>query len=67
MRDTAAILDVLAGAMPGDTFVAPPPTRPYAQEIGAAIGPLRIGLMTAVPGGSFRPHPDCTTAAYKAA
>jgi amidase len=63
VRDTAAILDVLAGAMPGDTFVAPPPPRPYLQEVGAPTGTLRIGLMTAAPGGSFRPHPDCTIAA----
>jgi amidase len=63
VRDTAAILDVLEGAMPGDTFVAPPPARPYLQEVGAPTGTLRIGLMTAAPGGSFRPHPDCTTAA----
>ena len=63
VRDTAAILDVLEGAMPGDTFVAPPPARPYLQEVGAPTGTLRIGLMTATPGGRFRPHPDCTTAA----
>ncbi|HEY2386491.1 MAG TPA: amidase [Candidatus Binatia bacterium] len=63
VRDTAAILDVLAGAMPGDTFVAPPPTRPYVREVGAPTGTLRIGLMTAAPGGTFQPHPDCTAAA----
>jgi amidase len=62
VRDTAAILDVIQGGMPGDTFVAPPPARPYGQEVGAPTGSLRIGLMTAVPGGSFRPHDDCTTA-----
>jgi amidase len=62
VRDTAAILDLIAGPMPGDTFVAPPPARPYAQEVGATTGTLRIGLMTAGPGGAFQPHADCTAA-----
>jgi amidase len=63
VRDTAAILDCIQGAMPGDTFVAPPPARPYVQELGAPTGTLRIGLMTEAPGGAFRPHPDCVAAA----
>ena len=67
VRDTAAILDVIAGPMPGDTFVAPPPARPYVQEVGAPTGTLRIGLMTAAPGASFQPHADCTAAATVAA
>jgi amidase len=67
VRDTAAILDVISGAMPGDTFVAPPPARPYRKEVGAATGTLRIGLMTEAPGATFRPHPDCTAAATAAA
>ncbi len=67
VRDTAAILDCIHGAMPGDTFVAPPPARPYLDEVGAACGTLRIGLMTAAPGATFRPHADCTAAAEKVA
>ena len=67
VRDTAAILDVIAGAMPGDTFVAPPPPRPYAQEVGAKTGSLRIGLMSAPPGAGFEAHADCTTAVTAAA
>ncbi len=63
VRDTAAILDCIHGAMPGDTFVAPPPVRPYIEEVGAPTGALRIGLMTAAPGATFTPHLDCTTAA----
>jgi amidase len=47
--------------------VAPPPARPYLDEVGAACGTLRIGLMTAAPGATFRPHADCTAAAEKVA
>ncbi len=67
VRDTAAILDVLHGAMPGDPYVAPPPARRYAEEVGAPVGTLRIGLMTAPPGGVFQAHADCVTAATTAA
>jgi amidase len=45
VRDTAAILDAMAGAMPGDLFVAPPPERPYREEVGIPPGRLRIGLL----------------------
>lgn len=45
VRDAAAILDAVAGAMPGDLFVAPPPQRPYRQEVGRDPGRLRVGLM----------------------
>ena len=46
MRDTAAVLDAVHGPAPGDPYVAPPPQRPYLDEVGAEPGPLRIGLAT---------------------
>jgi amidase len=46
VRDTAAILDAVHGPAPGDPYVAPPPARPYTEEIGADPGKLRIGLLT---------------------
>ena len=46
VRDTAAILDAVQGPAPGDPYVAPPPTRPYIEEVGADPGKLRIGLLT---------------------
>ena len=49
VRDTAALLDVVAGAMPGDPYAAAAPERPYAREVGAAPGRLRIGLMQRAP------------------
>ena len=45
VRDSAAVLDEIAGYHPGDTFLAPPPARPYAEEVRANPGRLRIGLL----------------------
>jgi amidase len=67
VRDTAALLDVVSGYMPGDPFTAPPPARPYRDEVGAPPGRLRIGLMTRAPGGTISVHPDCVAAAEAAA
>jgi amidase len=67
VRDTAAILDVVAGPMPGDPYFAPPPTRPFREEVGADPGRLRIGLMTHAPGGAIPVHPDCVAAVSEAA
>ncbi len=61
VRDTAAILDVVAGAMPGDPYIAPPPPRPFLAEVGANPGRLRIGVMARLPGGGPL-HPDCAAA-----
>jgi amidase len=63
VRDTAALLDVVEGYMPGDPFTAPPPIRPYRDEVGAAPGRLRIGLMTRAPGATVPVHADCVAAA----
>jgi len=63
VRDTAAMLDAIAGAMPGDPYTAPLPNRPFAREVGADPGRLRVGVLTAPPGGAFAAHPDCVAAA----
>ena len=52
LRDSAALLDATAGAGPGDAYVAPPPTRPYAQEASTAPGALRIAWTTKTPNGA---------------
>jgi amidase len=51
MRDTAALLDAIAGAMPGD-LVLQAPARPWAAEVGADPGRLRIGVQTAPCSGA---------------
>jgi amidase len=52
VRDTARMLDVLSGPEPGEPFQPPPPARPYAEEVGAPPGRLRIGFSTASPIGA---------------
>ncbi|HJQ84746.1 MAG TPA: amidase [Candidatus Binatia bacterium] len=67
VRDTAAILDAVAGTMPGDPYTAPPFARPLATEVGTPPGRLRIGFTPAPFGGLFQAHPDAATAAERAA
>ncbi len=67
VRDTAAILDAVAGPMPGDPSPAPPPARPYREEVGAEPGRLRVGVMRSAPGGLGEVHPDCAQALGSAA
>jgi amidase len=62
VRDSAAILDWIAGEMPGDPVVAPPPVRPFIQEVGAEPGHLKFGVLTECPGGTADTHPDCLAA-----
>ncbi len=72
VRDSAVALDVLAQHLAGATFggdpyLAPPPSRPYRQEVGADPGRLRIGVMTDAPGELCEVHPDCRRAVRQAA
>ncbi len=67
VRDSAVALDVMAGPAVGDPNVAPAPTRPYADEVGAAPGRLRIGVLTEAPGGLCPVEPACVDAVLAAA
>jgi amidase len=67
VRDAAGILDAVHGPAPGDPYAAPPPARPYVEEVGADPGRLRIGITTTPVGGGFESHPDCIAAAQNAA
>jgi amidase len=66
VRDCAAILDCTAGAMPGDPYFAPPSGRPFADEVGADPGHLRIGWRATLPGAEGAaarvPDPECVAA-----
>ncbi|MBK7948788.1 MAG: amidase [Deltaproteobacteria bacterium] len=65
VRDSAAILDCIAGPAAGDPYTAPPFTRPLRDEVGTPPGRLRIGLVTQA--GSRATHPDCVAAAESTA
>ena len=67
VRDTAAALDAAAGYLPGDPFTAPPPLRPFAAEVGADPGQLRVGFMTRTPNGFADIDPECREAVLGAA
>lgn len=66
VRDSAALLDATAGPDIGDPYWAPPPVRPYAQEVGIDPGRLRIAFSTSAPNGA-KVHPDCVEAVREAA
>lgn len=66
VRDTARLLDAVHGPGVGDSVIAPPPARPYADEVGADPGRLRIGLLDIHPRGGPL-HDDCVTAVRAAA
>lgn len=61
MRDVAGVLDEVAGAAPGDPYTAPPPARPFTDEVGAPVERLRIGFRTETPDGDAS-GPDAVAA-----
>ncbi|HEY8584928.1 MAG TPA: amidase [Capillimicrobium sp.] len=66
VRDTAAMLDVLAGPEPSSPYAPAMPATPFAGEVGRDPGRLRIGLR--VPSAiTPEPHPEARAAAESAA
>jgi len=66
VRDSAAILDLTCGPMPGDPYLPPRPERPFLDEVGHDPARLRIGLGT-LPLTGAPAHPDCVAAAQSVA
>lgn len=66
VRDSAAILDATAGPDLGDPYCAPPPARPFLQEVGAPVGRLRIAFSTHTITGE-KVAPQCVAAVEGAA
>jgi amidase len=66
VRDSAAILDLTSMPSPGDPYWAPPPSRPFADEVGAETGRMRIAVTSASLTGTDV-HADCVAAADRAA
>ena len=67
VRDLATVLDWVSGPVAGDHVQAPPPDRPFAADLGAAVPPLHIGVMTGAPASTFVVDPACVTATEDAA
>jgi amidase len=61
VRDSAGVLDHTAGAIDGDLHLAPPPTRPWLDEVGAPSAPLHFGLILDHPFGKAV-DPECREA-----
>ena len=66
VRDSAALLDAIAGPETGDPFIIAPPARPYAEELKADSGQLKIGFSVASPVGG-KVDPDIAAATRQAA
>ncbi|HEV8574304.1 MAG TPA: amidase family protein [Dehalococcoidia bacterium] len=62
VRDSAGLLDATAGPDLGDPYWAPPPERPFLQEVGADPGSLRIAFTQKKLYGEGALHPDCVDA-----
>ena len=66
VRDSAALLDATSGPDVGDPYWAPPPPRPFLDEVGREPGRLRIAL-NVTPWISGPVDPECAEAARDAA
>jgi amidase len=70
VRDSAAVLDLLAGMQPGDPYTAPPQIARYTAELTAPPRALKIGFATRrlmLDGTMVESHPDCVAAVAHAA
>ena len=67
VRDSAAVLDVMAGWEPGDPYTAPPPASSFLSQVGRDPGRLRIGVRTHHIFPGMATHPECVGAAEAAA
>ena len=66
VRDSAAMLDATHGPDAGAPFEIPLPTEPYADEVDAEPGPLRIAWTTEPMVGSSV-DPECVAATERTA
>ena len=67
VRDSAALLDAIAGPEPTSPYWAPPPARAFLEEVGAPPGRLRIALAKRPQVTHAAIDADCLTAADEAA
>ena len=62
VRDSAALLDAVAGPMAGDPYWAPPGSPSYLADARMDPAPLRVGLVVESP-TRVPVHPSCRDAA----
>ena len=62
VRDSAALLDAVAGSAPGDPYTAPAPNVPFLQAITQRPAPARILLATASPFPGPATNPEVVAA-----
>lgn len=66
VRDSAHVLDLTAGPVPGDPYEISSPTASWLSSLEAETGPLRIGVASgSMEGPAF--HPMCAAALERAA
>lgn len=66
VRDSAAMLDATHGPELGSSYIAPPPERPFLEEVSRDPGRLRIAFSASTPRGS-PVDPECIAAMHDAA
>lgn len=66
VRDSAYMLDAVAGQDVGAYYSAPPQERPFREEVESDPAPLKIAYSTGGP-ANYDTHPDCVAAVENAA
>ncbi len=61
VRDSALLLDVVDGPVPGDPYHAPAKARPWVEEVATPPGKLRIAFCREALYADSQ-HPDCVAA-----
>ncbi|GAB3540497.1 amidase [Spirosoma fluminis] len=67
VRDSAGLLDAVAGPLAGDPYFLPAPERPFAEEVEREPGQLRIAFSTQSLMPSQIIDPECVQAVEKTA
>lgn len=49
VRDNASIMDAITGTVPGDAYLIPRPSQPFATALKSKPRPLKIGMRTRFP------------------
>ncbi len=62
VRDSAALLDVISGTVPGDPYSAPPPDTPFLDAIAEPPAAQRILTTTDSPFPGTSTHPEVVAA-----